>query len=258
MTIRANKLLHYALATKEQGVFYPADAFNFEEAMVISINDASHAASFDFGKDGTKLGHRSQSGRLLALASKEFVTPGKGHLHVLQWSSTVIKRVCRSTLQAETLSLQLGSEDAEHVRRILHQVMNLKEEHGKREENQIDVMDKIPVLWLTDCRSLSDHLHQPGGGEVSDKRLAIDLTSLRQDAWREIGELIGNPTYSDVLPENATTKCKWVSTATMAADGLTKLMKCEQLLQLMNAGYLQVDYQHISGQQNKDGSESDL
>ena len=39
-------------------------------------------------------------------------------------------------------------------------------------------MDSTRSPWLTDCRSLSDHLTNTTGGEVSDKRLAIDLTDL--------------------------------------------------------------------------------
>ncbi len=59
---------------------------------------------------------------------------------------------------------------------------------------------------------------------MSDKRLAIDLTSLRQDLWRVPGESVGNPTYTDALPVGRSTLCSWISTKTMAADGLTKAM----------------------------------
>ena len=80
--------------------------------------------------------------------------------------------------------------------------------------------------------------------EVSDKRLAIDLTSLRQELWREKGELVGNPMYSDVLPRDRSTTCFWISTRTMAADGLTKHMKCNQFwISLMEDGRLQVEFE---------------
>ena len=99
------------------------------------------------------------------------------------------------------------------------------------------------MLWLTDCRSLSDHLCNPCSSEVSDKRLAIDLTSLRQELWREKGQLVGNPTYTDKMPDS-TTSCLWISTRTMAADGLTKNMKCSQLENLMQDGRLQVEFEN--------------
>ena len=153
----ANRPLNFALETRDRGVHFPADAFEFEEAIILSINDASHAASFDATNDRHIVGHRSQFGRLLALTSKEFLETGKGNIHLLQWSSTVIKRVCRSTLQAETLSLQLRSEDAEHMCQLLYVVKN-KATALNCTENFINAMDETVVSWYTDCRSLSDHL----------------------------------------------------------------------------------------------------
>ena len=238
----ANRLLSYALETKDHGIHYPADAFEFRRCMILSINDASHAASYDVDKNGRPIGHRSQTGRILALASEDFERSGEGKVHMLSWSSNVIKRVCRSTLQSETMSLQLGSEEAEHLRQALFTMKNLA--MGVRAtENYIPAMDHMKVMWFTDCRSLSDHLTNPTASEVSDKRLAIDLTALRQELWRNPTELIGNPTYTDSLEEGRTTICAWISTATMVADGLTKQMKCPQLERTMKTGQLQVTYE---------------
>ena len=36
---------------------------------------------------------------------------GTGHIHLLEWKSQVIRRVCRSTLQAESLSMLAGYEE---------------------------------------------------------------------------------------------------------------------------------------------------
>eukprot|EP00435_Cladocopium_sp_Y103_P030202 s3523_g7.t1 len=196
----ANRLLiNHALETRNKGVHFPADAFSFEDAVILCINDASHAASLDATDGGHTVGHRSQSGRMLALASRDFIQKGYGKIHLLQWSSTVIKRVCRSTLQAETLSLQLGSEDGEHMRQMLYVVKN-KATDLNRTVNFIGAMDDVEIAWYTDCRSLSDHLTNPNAAVVSDKRLAIDLTGLRQELWREKGQMVGNPTYCDEMP----------------------------------------------------------
>ena len=44
-----------------------------------------------------------------------------------------------------------------------------------------EIEKKIPILALTDCRSLYDHLHLGGlPGVPSDRRLAIDIACLRQ------------------------------------------------------------------------------
>lgn len=63
--------------------------------------------------------------------------------------------------------------------------LNLKSEYGKRLENQIVDMDKVPALWLSECRSLPGHFHQPRGGEVVD---AKDWRSVSQvyDAMRGV------------------------------------------------------------------------
>eukprot|EP00434_Breviolum_minutum_P026590 symbB.v1.2.023504.t1/scaffold2074.1/size157288/4 len=45
--LQANKVLSHALKTRSKGVFYPAKPFLFEEAILISVNDASHAASLE-------------------------------------------------------------------------------------------------------------------------------------------------------------------------------------------------------------------
>ena len=224
-------------------MFYPAGVMDFNKAMILSITDASHGASFDVDLNGNPCGHRSQSGRLLALVDGGFADTGRGKVHLLQWTSSVLRRVCRSTLQAETLSLQLGSEDAEHLRQLFFVMKNLSLKEKEKDRNYIGAMDHQKVMWCTDCRSLSDHLTNPNSSEVSDKRLAIDLTGLRQEVWRECGQLVGNPVYTDELPKSRTTICAWISTKTMAADGLTKHMKSPQLDELMKTGALEVEFQ---------------
>ena len=70
--------------------------------------------------------------------------------------------------------------------------------------------------------------------QVSDKRLALDLSALRQMAWRRVGELTGDPLLTDKIPLDATTRLHWLPTKKMAADCLTKNMKPGVLLDLMH------------------------
>ena len=105
-----SRLLRYVQDTPEVGLFYGYEALDFDKAVIPSITDASYAANFDVGREGEPLGNRSQSGRLLRLASAEFMENGTGRVYPLEFHSNVIKRVCRSTLQAETLSMVQGFE----------------------------------------------------------------------------------------------------------------------------------------------------
>ena len=226
----ANKMVELAKRDKFKGLTYPAGIFNFEDAMIVAIQDASHAADYDLSGSGQKLGHRSQSGRLLCLASKDFKQNREGVLMLLEWHSTVLKRVCRSTLQAETLSLLLGSEEAEHLRFVMY---GIKDPNTRRSNWITDAMDEIEVDWFTDCKSLHQHVNQSGLHMVTDKRLAIDLSGIRQQVWRSKGEEYGDPLITDRIPASATTRLNWTSTDRMLADPLTKGMRHFGLDQLM-------------------------
>ena len=249
-----NGVLKRALATKDQKLTYPWGSFSFDQVQVLSITDASHAADFDVSQSGERLGLRSQSGRILALCGPDFIDKNEGHIYMLSWKSTVLRRVCRSTLQAESLSMLAGYEDAEHLRGVLH---GLYHEHGPRNPNwQIQAQDAYVINKLTDCRSLSDHLMQQGLGEVHDKRLAIDISGMRQMVWRKKGEDIGDPLFAEKPPEDGTTKVLWISTKTMLADGLTKRMDCDPLRHVMNGNpYVVQRTFHVK---NKTGVKTEL
>ena len=161
---------------------------------------------------------------------------GKGTVYPLEYHSNVLRRVCRSTLQAETLSMIQGHEEAEHFRTVLYAL-----QHDLEREWQVAALDHKTIYLLTDCRSLEAHLLQPGLGTTSDKRLAIDINALGQTVWRQPGELLGNPLYGDSVPLESTTKPEWIETHSMVSDALTKRMQCPQLLKLMEIGWLAVD-----------------
>ncbi len=229
----ANSLVNVARNSREEGITYPLKSFRFEDAKIIALQDASHANDFDVSGNGKKLGFRSQSGRLLCLAGPNFTQDHFGPMLLVEWHSTVIKRVCRSTLQAETLSLLLGSEEADHLRNVYHG-LSYDQKKMRQEEWIVQAMDEKEVVWYTDCKSLADHIKQMGLQVVSDKRLAIDLSGLRQMAWRKQGEQYGDTLLTDKVPEDGSTKVVWTSTDRMPADCLTKAMKPGILVDVMH------------------------
>ena len=236
-----NRLLRDVQESPDVGLFFAYGAVDFDQAAILSITDASYAANFDTGRDGEPLGNRSQSGRMLCLASSEFMETGSGKVYMLDYHSNVIRRVCRSTLQAETLSMVQGYEEAEHLRTVLYGMR-----YGLDGEWRVAALDHIDIHLVTDCRSLEAHLKQAGTSTTSDKRLAIDMSALRQMIWRCRGELHGDSLYGDGVPDNGTTKATWVETNSMVSDGLTKKMKCIQLLGLMDSGSLVFDLDRTS------------
>ena len=81
-------------------------------------------------------------------------------------------------------------------------------------------------LWVTDCRSLSDHLNNQQINKAANKRLMIELMSMRQQLWE-------NDVESFRLHSPHGDRLRWTDTATQVADALTKSMKPFQLLKLM-------------------------
>ena len=131
--------------------------------------------------------------------------------HLIGFGSTLIKRVCRATLQAETYALQHGVEEGYRLRAILAEVSGRA--HADHETF-------CPHLWLSDCRSLVDHLKVDAVSKVQDKRLSIEMESLRQSLESPFEQL------------------RWIDTSVMLADALTKSMKPDVLLGVLQTCHM--------------------
>ena len=80
-------------------------------------------------------------------------------------------------------------------------------------------------LWITDCKSLESTLCKPVARGI-DKRLGIELASLRQYLWRRRHQPLPDQRLLEDLPSRAerTDFCRWIDTTVMACDCLTKEM----------------------------------
>ena len=92
-------------------------------------------------------------------------------------------------------------------------------------------------IWFTDCQSVHDALVNPTMSKMADKRLSIEIASLRQNLWRQRGEAIGDPTYAESLPNDPTDTVRWVDTHVMIADPLTKTMEPTKMQEALNENY---------------------
>ena len=110
----------------------------------------------------------------------------------ISWSSTKIKRVVRSTLAAETLSLADGSEGVFVIGCLLTELI-----YGKS-----DQQNRIPIKSFVDNKSLVQNVHSTT--MVSEKRLRIEMGV--------IYEMIHDNKMS----------IKWIEASKQLADSLTK------------------------------------
>ena len=146
----------------------------------------------------------SQLGVLVTFIDRGALAGRPGDYSIADWRSQAGQRVCRSTFGAETQACAEGLETGQYIRSMYESM---------RAGRLITVEEaKMPLLCLSDCRSLYDHLNKQGVPRVpSDKRLAVDLAALRQslrsEAWGSsmpIAWVPGSAQRADVLtkPQN--------------------------------------------------------
>jgi hypothetical protein len=187
--LRANKNI-VKLKEGHGFVFYPDLGDRHFWKMVV-LSDASFANMQD--------GCSSCGGHVIVLVGQNQACC------VLAWSSKKIKRVVRSTLAAEMLSL---SEALEHTIYLRHEVMELV---GK---------GSLPIIGIVDNKSVVDALYSTKS--VGDKRLRIDVGAVKE-----------------MLRDGVVDKVVWVPGSDMVADVLTKKgVASYQILQLIQTGKL--------------------
>eukprot|EP00435_Cladocopium_sp_Y103_P068333 s119_g31.t1 len=213
--LEANRVV--ALASQGIGevkLRFPEHTLQWNRIGLLVVTDASFSG---------EAGLRSQQGKMIFRAdSKQLKDNERTAFSVLPlaFGSSTIRRVCRSTLQAETYSLQSGLEHADKLRGLLSELRG--KIHDIRTWEAVS-RDSIPMLAMSDCRSLTDHLAVEVPAKVVDKRLGIELLSIHQNLWH------GNQKTWVSKPHGGD-HVTWIATHSMIADCLTKSMKPDLLL----------------------------
>ena len=88
-----------------------------------------------------------------------------------------------------------------------------------------------PIIGMTDCRSVFDTVHREGALKLpSERRLALDVAALREMVNAKAPETNKRSLFG--LP------FRWVPTAQLLADSLTKLMSGDKLRQTIMDGHV--------------------
>ena len=112
----ANKILEDAVATADTGLVFKGGAVPWNEDMImLTVTDASWSNESVVTKGQIET-FRSQTSHFNGLAGKGLVEGDSDYVHPVCISSKVIRRVCKSTLQAETLAMLWGVESGTRIR----------------------------------------------------------------------------------------------------------------------------------------------
>ncbi|CAE7294300.1 GIP [Symbiodinium sp. CCMP2592] len=151
----------------------------------------------------------SQLGGLTMFADMRSLIGVPSNATIGDWRSKAGQRVCRSTFGAETQACVEGVEGGQYLRSFYETVKT----------GELVTVDKArsPLLCLSDCRSLYDHVHKEGVPRVpTDRRLAIDLAALRQNLRAEqwstklpLGWVPSGLQYGDILTKPSDPKDWW-------------------------------------------------
>ena len=210
--LQLNKLLKEAKQSEDWALqFRPID---LEKSMVVVFSDASFANTE---------GLRSQAGYLVFVAEDTALTADGGRASLMDWRSHKIKRQCRSTLAAETMSLDAAVDSGLYIREILAEA--LIQDYVPCQSGRLPA-SFIPMAAATDCRSLYDLLVKDSAlSTTQEKRLAIDIGGLKETAAE-----------FDEQQEQLADVYKWVDTHHQMADHLTKQKAPALLRELLDEG----------------------
>ncbi|CAE7930582.1 brap-2 [Symbiodinium necroappetens] len=201
---RPDLTVNVSMASQSMGRPTVKDVVELNKAVKM-LKETSEAKWRFVASDLTLEGLKSQCGYVVGL-TKESITDGSEHpIYLLETYSGSIKRVCRSTLAAESNGFLAGAEAAEYVRMILMEVKYPT-------ERLIDLdreFKKDRVLCFTDAKSLESSINKDAGIS-QDKRVRILLAQVK--------ELLGLNDYQD----DKNLYAIWVDTSQILADVLTK------------------------------------
>ena len=188
-----NKLVLNLTAVKDAGrARMVLNKVDLRKPVVVTHFDASFAQ---------EAGMKSQCGFLTFLAPEE-VARQSVKTTMLEFQSSTIARVVKSTMAAESAALSTAIDRHLYVRLLLQAVMNGEPEYGQDWRLHL----KVPGIVVTDARSLFDHMSKTGS-VPKERQTLIDLLVARD------------------LSENGALSIRWVSTLHQLADMLTKDMK---------------------------------
>jgi hypothetical protein len=230
----ANKVLEYAIQTAEKGLTFRSGVLDWNTMISGVVCDASHANEEEvIDAIGNTEPHRSQGARLQILATPNLGDGDECHFHLIGHGSTIVKRVCRSTVQAEAYSLQAGVEEGDRLRAAVADLRG----HLDMKCWESSSTASMKQIWITDCKSVEQVLLRPTLAKMADKRLSIEVASLRQSLWRRRGDSSSSPMIEDDRPSDVTDHVRWIDTDVMIADPLTKQMDAGKLNEALTTNY---------------------
>ena len=167
----------------------------------------------------------SQKGSLIGLVRREDLERTvEVPMNIVAWRSKTNKRIVESSFAAETHASIMGY-DGGHYQRMLLAEINFGS-WVVRTDMPCDLHSLVPLVMVTDCRSLYDCVNK-NGQSVGDRGNTLNACIVRQLCT------------TDKAPPGAKARLMWVPTRHQYSDGLTKSGKGQVVQELCKRASVQ-------------------
>ena len=151
-------MLEDAAATADTGLVFKGGDVDWNKAIMLTVTDASWANEKDTVR-GKMEDYRSQRARFNGLAGAGFVEGSSDYAHPICITSNVIRRACKYALQAETQAMIWGVESRTRIRAAIVGARGLLGNARKISSEWEEISAcSMRHVWMTDCKSLAEHL----------------------------------------------------------------------------------------------------
>ena len=203
----ANRVLNETKETSQTAIHIRP--MPLREITFASFGDASFASAAQL---------RAQQGLFIVACRKSLGENLTSEVSPVAWNSKQIGRVVRSTLSAEAYSMSSSLDKLTWIRCMWFFILNPKFEWQRPEKA---LQNEIKALLITDCKSLYDLVTKLATPNCQEWRTTVEVMLIKEQAQGH-------------------TQCRWVSTAIMLADCLTKPMDGTFLRQILALGKFRI------------------
>ena len=205
--LEANKILREAKDTATTSVL--VQPIPMKDVTFASFGDASFASEQQL---------KAQQGVFIAACTKELGENKISSISPLAWHSKQISRVVRSTLSAEAYAMSSSLDKLTWLRCMWSVI---KDGRFKWQTPEKSLKNETKALLITDCKSLYDLVNKMATPNCQEWRTTIEVMLIKQQTQDN-------------------TECRWISTAIMLADCLTKPMDSSFLRRVLTLGKFRI------------------
>ena len=203
----ANRILVEAKQTADTSIM--VRPIPLERITFASFGDASFASASQM---------KAQQGLFIVACTPELAANKSSDISPMSWNSKQIGRVVRSTLSAEAYAMSSSLDKLTWLRCLRHYILSPT---FKWQYPEKSLQSCLKALLITDCKSLYDLVTKLAVPNCEESRTTVEVMLIKQQSE---GHAV----------------CRWISTAIMLADSLTKPMDASFLRTVLRLGKFRI------------------